>query len=231
MRRRGKTIDTHYRLSNPATLRMAVSMPTNLFPGQQRGVGQVWQLNIVIKNFTKTATSAGAIEHGTAIAELLIGKGRLIDTTLHSAVVVSDDPDAQSSSGVEELLRALDWMQSSGVKIVNISLAGPYNKTLDRAIQRASKRGMILVAAVGNDGANANPRYPAAFENVIAATAIDSHLKFITARIASDLDIKADANLEKVRNLLKQNVLDLGVSGQDSVYGHGLIKSETHCQH
>lgn len=224
--------------------------------------------NIVIKNFTKTATSAGAIEHGTAIAELLIGKGRLIDTTLHSAVVVSDDPDAQSSSGVEELLRALDWMQSSGVKIVNISLAGPYNKTLDRAIQRASKRGMILVAAVGNDGANANPRYPAAFENVIAATAIDSHLKiydnavhgthvdfaapgvevfietqnryisgtsvatpFITARIASDLDIKADANLEKVRNLLKQNVLDLGVSGQDSVYGHGLIKSETHCQH
>jgi len=130
--------------------------------------------NIIVKKFTPEDENLGAIEHGTAIAELLVGQGRLTDTRLYSAVVISDEDTSQPSSGVGEILRALDWMQTSGVKLVNISLAGPYNRTLDRAVQRAANRGMILVAAVGNDGANATPRYPAAFKNVIAATAVDS---------------------------------------------------------
>jgi len=56
---------------------------------------------------------------------------------------------------------------------VNISLAGPKNPTLQKAINRASDKGLIIVAAVGNDGENAAPRYPAAFENVIATTAVN----------------------------------------------------------
>ena len=33
---------------------------------------------------------------------------------------------------------------------------------------------MLFIAAVGNNGPNARPRYPAAFESVIAVTAVDS---------------------------------------------------------
>ena len=33
---------------------------------------------------------------------------------------------------------------------------------------------MIIVAAVGNDGAGAAPRYPAALPNVVAVTAVDA---------------------------------------------------------
>ena len=91
-----------------------------------------------------------AQRHGTAIAEIQF-------------------------SGVEPMLKALDWMVSSDVRVVNISLAGPYNRTLDRGIQRAADKGIIIVAAVGNDGAQSSPLYPAALKDVIAATAVDSN--------------------------------------------------------
>jgi subtilisin family serine protease len=70
-------------------------------------------------------------------------------------------------------VRAIDWMHASGARLVNISLAGPYNKILDRALQSAVGKGMVIVAAAGNSGANSPPRYPAAFDSVIAVTAID----------------------------------------------------------
>ena len=38
-------------------------------------------------------------------------------------------------------------------------------------------RGHLLVAAVGNDGPAARPLYPAAFEPVVAVTAVDKQKK------------------------------------------------------
>ena len=111
--------------------------------------------------------------HGTAIAQLIIGPGRLTNTQFYSASVVRRQA-AANGAGVYDLILALDWMQASNVKVVNFSLAGPYNALLDRAVTRATDRGMILVAAVGNDGPSARPLYPAAFKDVIAVTAIDA---------------------------------------------------------
>ncbi len=113
-------------------------------------------------------------EHGTAIAELLIGQGRLNNASLYTASVIAQTSNREVGTGVPELLRAIDWLQKSGVSLVNVSLAGPYNKLLDRAIQSATAKGMLFIAAVGNNGPNARPRYPAAFESVIAVTAVDS---------------------------------------------------------
>ena len=112
--------------------------------------------------------------HGTAIAEILVGHGRLKNAKLFNASVISEDKNGTQYSGVEPILKALNWMATADVRVVNISLAGPYNRTLDRAIQRAVDKGMIIVAAVGNDGAHSSPLYPAALKNVIAATAVDS---------------------------------------------------------
>jgi len=128
--------------------------------------------NIRVRNFARGKPTD--IQHGTAIADLLVGRGRLSGAHLYSASVISDANKNQTGAGVPELIRALNWMQQSGVSVVNISLAGPYNKLLDRAIQQATAKGMLIIAAVGNDGPHATPRYPAAFKDVIAVTAIDS---------------------------------------------------------
>jgi len=76
--------------------------------------------------------SPEAVEHGTAVAEILVGPGRLSGGTLYSAAVVGTDRNGEIYSGVEPMLKALDWMVKSDVEVVNISLAGPYNRALQR---------------------------------------------------------------------------------------------------
>ena len=129
---------------------------------------------LVRRSFADGATQADA--HGTAVAELLVGPGRLRDAQLFYAAVVGNVPDADPAAGVDAIMRAIDWIHGSGVRLVNVSLAGPYNKILDRGLAAAADRGMIIVAAVGNDGPDAPPRYPAAFDFVIAVTAVDADL-------------------------------------------------------
>ncbi len=114
----------------------------------------------------------GASEHGTAIATLLVGPGRLQGAHLYSASVVGKTNTSRAS--VYEIIEAINWMKSSNVSLVNVSLAGPYSAVLDRVIESATDSGMVFVAAVGNSGPNAEPLYPAAFNNVIAVTAVDA---------------------------------------------------------
>jgi hypothetical protein len=130
--------------------------------------------DIESRKFVSGPYAKAAKRHGTAIAEILVGTGRLKNATLYNAAVVSEDENGSQYSGVEPILKALDWMVRSDVRVVNISLAGPYNRTLDRGIQRAADKGTIIVAAVGNNGADSSPLYPAALKDVIAATAVDS---------------------------------------------------------
>lgn len=117
---------------------------------------------------------AAQVRHGDQVAAVLTDRRRLRDVTLYSAAVLGMSQRGVVEAGVDDVLRGLDWMTQNGVKLVNVSLAGPYNKLLDRGVDTALARGVTLVAAVGNDGAAANPRYPAALENVVAATAVDA---------------------------------------------------------
>ncbi|MEM9385600.1 MAG: S8 family serine peptidase [Pseudomonadota bacterium] len=130
---------------------------------------------IVTESFVGEVT-AHARSHGTAVAQTLVGDGRLREATLHAAVVF-DERRPNAGPSASTLIRALDWLAQSRVELVNISLAGPYNRALDRAVQRAADTGLLLVAAVGNEGPDSPPRYPAAFADVIAVTAVDAALR------------------------------------------------------
>ncbi|KIT15067.1 S8 family serine peptidase [Jannaschia aquimarina] len=127
---------------------------------------------IVQRAFTDGGT-APATSHGALVADLLIGEDRLRDTTLLSAAVVDPGLDGGGASGVVAILRAVDWLSAEGADVVNISLAGPYNKLLDRALGQAASQGMTFVAAVGNAGPRRPPQYPAAFPFALAVTAVD----------------------------------------------------------
>lgn len=133
------------------------------------------QARIVQSDFT--GGSPAAVQHGTAVAEILAGPGRLTGAEIYSAAVVSGRPEFDEAAGVDTLMRAFDWLAASGVRLVNVSLAGPYNKILDRGLQAADRRGIVVVAAAGNTGAGRPPRYPAAFSDTIAVTAIDAAMQ------------------------------------------------------
>jgi len=61
----------------------------------------------------------------------------------------------------------------SGVRVVNLSLTGPDNQVLERSLELARDKGIFIVAAVGNNGPAAPAQFPAAYDSVFAATAID----------------------------------------------------------
>lgn len=128
--------------------------------------------NVISRNFMRG--EAAASQHAEAVAKLLLGRGRLNDAKIYSAGVIGTTRSGISGSGAKELVLALDWMRVENVPLVNVSLAGPNNPLLERAIARVTEDGMVLVAAVGNKGPDAPPQYPAAFGSVIGVTAIDA---------------------------------------------------------
>lgn len=118
-------------------------------------------------------------QHGTAVAALLVGApGSRVPGLLPEAEVVAVDAfqrfrKTADIANVYDLVRALDLLVQRDIRVVNLSLTGPANLVLERAIAAAAGRGTILIAAAGNDGPNAEPVYPAAYEDVIAVTAVD----------------------------------------------------------
>lgn len=61
-------------------------------------------------------------------------------------------------------------------KVLNISLgSSDYSKSLERAVNNAANKGVIIVAAAGNGGTSEEGiyNYPAAFDNVISVGAVD----------------------------------------------------------
>jgi len=144
------------------------------------------------QSFISGTPSSEALEHGEAITSILLDPSRLHQGHFYVAGVVAQDTQGQDFSGIFPMLKALDWMVQSDVKVLNISLAGPNNPTLEKAVRRASDKGMIIVAAVGNDGKDASPRYPAAFDNVIAATAVDKDTEIFESAVrGSHVDFAA----------------------------------------
>jgi minor extracellular protease Epr len=92
---------------------------------------------------------------------------------LYVASVFYEDRRGGSLSEARDLVRALDWLMERHVPVINMSLSGPPNEVLRAAIGRAVAAGHLIVAAVGNAGPASPPLYPAAYEGVIAVTAVD----------------------------------------------------------
>ena len=119
------------------------------------------------------------LAHGTAVASILVGKGGVLGESplrarLNAATVFFADEAGNPAATTESLVAALAWHAAEGVDVVNMSLAGPPNRVLETAITAASERGMLIVAAVGNNGPAGEPLYPAAYAPVVGVTAVDS---------------------------------------------------------
>jgi subtilisin family serine protease len=114
--------------------------------------------------------------HGTAIASLLSAQtGLLPGAQLYIACVFYEDKRGGLLSEAGDLVRALGWLMERRVPVINMSLSGPPNEVLRVAVSRALAAGHLIVAAVGNSGPASPPLYPAAYDGVIAVTAVDSN--------------------------------------------------------
>jgi subtilisin family serine protease len=119
--------------------------------------------------------------HGTAVASVMVGRDPsgaplLPGAQLFAAAVFSVEGSALNADAID-LVAALDWMVQSGVPVVNVSIAGPSNALLAAAVSAAAGRGLVVVAAAGNSGSAQGLRYPAAYPEVIAVSAVDERTR------------------------------------------------------
>jgi hypothetical protein len=134
--------------------------------------------DVEIVALTAEGDRASSAMHGTAIAALLVGdEASRTPGLLPEARLIAVDAFHRDSAGdaadTFAIVRAIDVLSERGIRVVNLSFAGPPNTLLERAIEAAIAQDMVLVAAAGNRGPAADPLFPAAYDGVIAVTAVD----------------------------------------------------------
>jgi subtilisin family serine protease len=121
-------------------------------------------------------------KHGTAMASAIAAHGRLLGVAPAAhilAVRAFDDAPAGAHATTTRVLDGLQWISNSGARVVNMSFSGPADSSVHDMIASIRRKGVVLVAAAGNDGPRAPAAYPAAYPEVIAVTATDADDKLL----------------------------------------------------
>jgi hypothetical protein len=146
------------------------------------------QQNITQKSLLTPGVKPAKMDHATAIASLLLGApqrdipGLLPRAQIYAAAIFRQRENNPMDTNAELIIKALDWLIENQVKVINMSLGGPHNLTIELAIQRAQQLGLIIIAAAGID-AQGSALYPAAQTGVIAVTAIDASNNLLSEQI------------------------------------------------
>jgi subtilisin family serine protease len=134
--------------------------------------------------FAEEYDAVGAAEqphsHGTGMAGAIAAHRRLMGIAPAAriyAIHAFSSNTASADSTTYNILKGLDWAASKGVRVINMSFAGPRDASMERALRNAHDKGIVLIAAAGNAGPKSPPLYPAADPNVIAVTATDANDK------------------------------------------------------
>ncbi|MEM9499052.1 MAG: S8 family serine peptidase, partial [Pseudomonadota bacterium] len=134
---------------------------------------------ITRESFIGSDQSPGTPGHGTAVAGLIAGgaasgplAGLAPGVEIYSAEAfgIGERGDGAELYAVAE---SLDWLIGNGVGLINMSFAGHGNDAFARLLESARAKGVVIVAAAGNDRSDA-PFFPAASPDTIAVTAVDA---------------------------------------------------------
>ncbi|CAB4915158.1 unannotated protein [freshwater metagenome] len=117
--------------------------------------------------------------HGTHVAGIIaatpdnaLGVAGLAPDVKLMPIKVLDDSGSGYSSSVSN---GIIWATDHGADIISMSLGGGYDSGQGVAVAYAISRGVIVIAAAGNDREYGSPvKYPGAFPGVIAVSATQS---------------------------------------------------------
>ena len=131
------------------------------------------------QNFTTAGSANDGNGHGTHVAGIIAanaGNGIGVAGVAYYAslmnVKVLDDAGSGSSSWVAS---GITWAADNGAKVINMSLGSATpSKTIEDAINYAWNKGVVVVAAAGNESTS-SASYPAYYSNVISVAATDKN--------------------------------------------------------
>lgn len=129
-----------------------------------------------------------ATGHGTSIASLIgaSGIGDMEGIAPGAEIYDVRVLDGSNIAPLSKIIEGIYWCIANDIDIINMSFGTTaYSASLEQAVDAATEAGIVMVAAAGNNGAEAaNIDYPAAFDNVIAVGASngDNALTAFTSR-------------------------------------------------
>ena len=120
--------------------------------------------------------------HGTLVAGVIAAERRDdVSGVAPGAVLVGvkacvphSPTQAAARCWSSTIARGVDTASRMNVRVMNLSVGGQEDRLLTRVVNAAAARGIAMVSAAGNDGPSGKPSYPAAIDNVIAVTAVDT---------------------------------------------------------
>jgi len=128
-------------------------------------------------NFSSSVTVDDVRGHGTHVAGIAAAitdnglgvAGLGYDATIMNVKVLGDDGFGYYSWIVQGVI----WAADNGAEVINMSLGGSSpSSTLENAVNYAWSKGVVVVAAAGNEGST-TPSYPAHYTSCIAVAATD----------------------------------------------------------
>lgn len=176
------------------------------------------------KNFTTSRSVDDKVGHGThvaGIAAAITNNAKGVAGVGHDALIMNGKVlDDRGNGSVSSLASGIVWAADNGAKVINMSLGSSSSSSaLVDAINYAWLKGVVLVAAAGNDGGTA-PSYPAYCDKVIAVAATDAYdNKASFSNYGSWVDIAAPGNA--ILSTLPNHACKLGTSGKNYGYLSG----------
>ncbi len=139
----------------------------------------------VAKSFDAVGGAFQPHEHGTGMAGAIVAHAQLTGISPRANILAARAFAPGQATGAQgtsyHILRAMDWSVREGARVINMSFAGPRDPMMTRAMQNAAGKRVVLIAAMGNEGATAPVSFPAADPNVIAVTATDQQGRLFDA--------------------------------------------------
>ncbi len=126
-----------------------------------------------------TGTPADDVYHGTYVAGIIGASGNngvgIAGVNWNVSLMICKVAD-EDGADLDAAVAAVEYATAQGAKIINASWSGSeYSKSLYDAIEAAGKKGILFVAAAGNDSLNSDnaPVYPAGYDlyNIITVVA------------------------------------------------------------
>ena len=144
--------------------------------------------------------------HGTTVAGAIaarlgngLGSAGVCPRCTLMPIKVLDGVSGEASDA--DIVAGIVWATDHGADVINISLSGPdYGQALADAVAYATSRGVVVVAAGGNDGTSAL-QYPAALDGVVGVAASDDrNALYDFSNHGSHLDLAAPGCLQTTLN-------------------------------
>jgi hypothetical protein len=115
--------------------------------------------------------------HGTHVAGIVMAARNntgVVGVSHGTSVMPVKVLNSAGSGYISDVAKGIYWATDNGAQIINLSLGAPVDTdVLRNAVNYASSKGVLLVAAAGNEY-GAPCQYPAAYGNVICVVATDS---------------------------------------------------------